>query len=92
MHAIQLGRRAVHCCHSCHCVARPKHAGMDSCGFVPVDSLVRVMETQPTPEEVVDIVRTDDKARLSSTAFWALYCVGFGGGEAASAPCAYTPR
>lgn len=40
---------------------------MDSCGFVPVDNLVRTMDTAPTPDQVVHIAQTDDKA---SPAVW----------------------
>ena len=40
---------------------QPHSAGMDSCGFVPVSSLVRSMETAPTPDQVLHIAQTDDK-------------------------------
>ncbi|KAI7842738.1 hypothetical protein COHA_003667 [Chlorella ohadii] len=37
--------------------------GMDGCGFVPVNALVEKMEQPTTPEEVVEIVESDDKGR-----------------------------
>ena len=40
---------------------QPHSAGMDSCGFVPVSSLVRSMETAPTPDQVLHVAQTDDK-------------------------------
>ncbi|KAL4427786.1 hypothetical protein ABPG75_001875 [Micractinium tetrahymenae] len=37
--------------------------GMDGCGFVRVSALVDRMEQETSPEEVVQIVRLDDKGR-----------------------------